>query len=273
MKEVIKVDKEELEPEELKALLHANFKPAIKVVEFELKNKIISIKRNDYFQNPLYWSENSLNSLLTTSWIKTETITHPKRINEPAGKMVYERFSHEIEKKIAFKVIDPTTDLDIFSEWHNQARINEFWELKGEKEDHLKYIESNLKDEHTTPCLLLIDGKPTGYFEFYWTKEDRLGPIYDSQNYDRGFHFLIGDRRFLGLRNTDAVLKSVVHYMFVDDPRTQRVMAEPRSDNNKVLKYTEYFPAWKKIKEFEFPHKKAVLVECTRDRLFSGDYL
>ena len=31
--------------------------------------------------------------------------------------------------------------------------------------------------------------------------------------------------------------------------------------------------AWKKIKEFDFPHKRAALVECSRERFFQGEYL
>jgi hypothetical protein len=206
-------------------------------------------------------------------WAKTNEVSHPIRHNPQKGTLLYKRFVYGINKSISFRVIDPERDLDVFSSWHNQPRISEFWELKGTEEKHLQYIEKNLDDSHTIPAILEIDNEPAGYFEFYWVKEDRLGPYYESSDFDRGFHFLIGKRKFLGIKNTDAVLKSVVHYLFLDDPRTLKIMAEPRSDNEKVLQYVDSFPVWRRIKEFDFPHKRAVLLECTRERLFTGDHL
>ncbi len=32
-------------------------------------------------------------------------------------------------------------------------------------------------------------------------------------------------------------LSALVHYLFLDDPRTQRVVAEPRADNAKMIGY------------------------------------
>jgi hypothetical protein len=122
--------------------------------------------------------------------------------------------------------------------------------------------EDNSRDTYIT----LLRQKPSALLA-----SDNRPPIYDK--FDRGFHFLIGERKFLGIKNTDAVLKSVVHYLFLDDPRTLKIMAEPRSDNKKVLQYVDYFPVWRRIKEFDFPHKRAVLLECTRERLFTGEYL
>ncbi len=127
-------------------------------------------------------------------------------------------------------------------------------------------------DPHMIPTFVELDGVAVGYYEMYWTLEDRLGPYYPADAFDRGFHFLIGETSALGFQNTDAIVKSALHFLFLDDPRTRRVMAEPRHDNKKVLKYAES-SGWVKLKEFDFPHKRAALLECKRENFFNGERL
>ncbi len=253
--------------------LKEHFRPGIRHLEITIMGEKLNISRRDFFQYSPFWIKSSISDLSSIVWTKTNDVTHPVRHNPAADTLLYERYIYEIDRSIVFRVINPEKDLAIFSKWHNSKRVSVYWELEGGEQEHMEYMEISLADPHLIPTIMEIDGEPAGYFEFYWVKEDRLGPYYESDDYDRGFHFLIGNKRFLGIKNTDAALKSVVHYLFLDDPRTLRVMAEPRSDNQKVLQYVESFPVWKRIKEFDFPHKRAVLLECTRERLFAGNHL
>ncbi|ABA58283.1 GNAT family N-acetyltransferase [Nitrosococcus oceani] len=258
---------------EKEEFLKNKFIPDVKEAEIKPGDKKTIISRNEFFQIPPYWLMNPERGLYPVVWTETNRVSHPIRHNPERGTLLYKRFVYEIDKTISFRVIDPKNDIDTFSRWHNQPRISEFWELKDTRENHLQYIEKNLNDPHIIPVILDINDEPTGYFELYWVKEDRLGAYYESGDFDRGFHFLIGEKKFLGLKNTGAMLKSVIHYLFLDEPRTLKIMAEPRSDNKKVLKYVDFLPFWKRIKEFDFPHKRAVLLECTRERFFTGGYL
>ena len=45
-------------------------------------------------------------------------------------------------------------------------------------------------------------------------------------------------------------------------------MGEPRADNKALLKHLATIPAFHNLKEFDFPHKRAALLECTRERFF-----
>lgn len=227
--------------------------------------------RNIYFQTPGIWTKAP--ELNPEVWTNSNGVVHPVRPQHQSNEVIYKRHLEEINTTVSFRVIDPENDLDKFHQWHNQPRINEFWELAKPKEELKQYMIDILADKHMTPAFVEFDGRPVGYFEFYWVKEDRLGPYYDSDDYDRGFHFLIGEREALGRDKTHAVLKCNLHYLFLNDPRTRRVMAEPRHDNDKVLKYVEIFPVWRKVKIFDFPHKRAVLLEVTREKLFNGTHL
>ena len=231
---------------------------------------VIRFGRHQFFQLRGIWHKDRDYVLGIESWTTSSAErVHPVRPDIQTGTL-YSKYIPQIEKTLSFRMIDPVRDLDIFHEWHNQPRVADFWELPLPKPELKSYIEKGLKDPHTLPMILECNGVATGYFEMYWCREDRLAPYYESEAFDRGFHFLIGDTSFLGFHNTDAAIKSLLHFLFIDEVRTRRVMAEPRSDNAKVLKYVETSGGWKKLYEFDFPHKRAALLECKREAFYMG---
>lgn len=230
------------------------------------------LSREQFFQIPTLWHHKAKFDLTPETWTETNGRQHPKR-SAPYQGVVYKRFVPEINKTISFRLVELEQDLDIFHEWHNQPRVFCFWELNKPKEELREYLVKGLADAHQFPMIVEFDNEPVGYYEMYWVVEDRLGPYYESEAWDRGFHFLIGNTKFLGYANTDTIIKSGVHFLFLDDPRTRKIMAEPRHDNHKVLRYAEASKGWRKVKEFDFPHKRAALLECKREGFFGGNAL
>jgi acetyl CoA:N6-hydroxylysine acetyl transferase len=228
-----------------------------------------TIGREEFFQTPGLWHPSRKISL--EKWNREAERPHPVRNDRKSG-LFYQRFVPSIGKTISFRGIDADTDLDTYHEWHNQPRVSFFWELALPKEELKAYLVKTINDPHTVPTFVELDGTPVGYFEMYWAREDRLGPYYESDAFDRGLHFLIGEPSALGFANTDSIMRSALHFLFLDDPRTRRVMAEPRHDNKKVLRYAES-SGWVKLKEFDFPHKRAALLECKRENFFNGERL
>lgn len=243
----------------------------LKEIQIESSGPKKVITREEFFQTPNLWHKSKYQSLQPELWNRTAERPYPIRNDDKDG-VFYTRFAANIGKTISIRGIDPVTDLDTFHNWHNQPRVNFFWELALPKEELKQYMIKTKADSHMVPTFVEFDGKPVGYFEMYWTVEDRLGPYYDSDAFDRGFHFLIGEKDALGFSNTDSIVKSALHFLFLDDPRTRRVMAEPRHDNKKVLRYADS-SGWKKLKEFDFPHKRAALLECKRENFFNGERL
>lgn len=231
------------------------------------------VKRSEFFQLRPLWVHNGRQMIIPENWTVTKDVSHPMRPRVEAGQLLYQRSIPHLGKVLRFRVAHPDKDLETFHEWHNQERVFKFWELNKSKENLREYLVKGLQDPHQFPVIVEFDETPVGYFEMYWTKEDRLGPYYEADAFDRGLHFLIGNEKFLGFDNTDAILKSASHYLFLEEPRTRKIMAEPRSDNTKVLRYVETFTAWRKLREFDFPHKRAALLECTRERFFEGNFL
>lgn len=218
---------------------------------------------------------NSLNSIYSNfhePWTTTNGVSHPLR-NQPTPGTLYERFAKDVQKNISFRTIKIDEDLKEFHQWQNLSRVAKLWELNFSMERLREYLETAQRDKHLIPLMVEVNGERAGYFEIYWALEDRLGPYYDALPYDRGFHFLIGNNKFLGTQNTKAIVTSLMHFLFQDEPRTQRIVAEPKSDNALVLRYAHLIPGWKIIKEFDFPHKRATLVMASREDFFKGALL
>lgn len=229
-----------------------------------------TVSREEFFQTPGTWNKGS-HIIGAEKWVRTAERPHPIRGDRKTG-LFYERYAPAIGKTVSFRGVDPEKDVDTFHQWQNQPRVAFFWELAQPIQQLQEYLIKTQNDPHMIPTFVEFDGRPVGYFEMYWTLEDRLGPYYEADAFDRGFHFLIGEKDALGFEKTDTIVKSALHFLFLDDPRTRRVMAEPRHDNKKVLRYAES-SGWKKLKEFDFPHKRAALMECKREHFFNGERL
>jgi hypothetical protein len=113
-----------------------------------------------------------------------------------------------------------------------------------------------------------FDGQPFGYFEIYWVAEDRLGPYYDVDAFDRGIHMLVGNPHFLGRQFFSTWAQSLIHYCFLAESRTLNVMGEPNAANWRVVRISRGV-GMKKQKEFDFPHKRAALLQCERHDFFA----
>lgn len=128
-----------------------------------------------------------------------------------------------------------SSDLDTMHRWMNDPRVEAMWQVGGEHSVQEAFLLQNLTSRHSFPVIGCWDGKPFGYFEIYWVKEDRLGPLLASgaDNYDRGIHLLVGEQEYRGAHRLAVWLSSLVHYCWLADLRTQTVMLEPRVDNQK----------------------------------------
>ncbi|KAL8734466.1 MAG: hypothetical protein Q9181_003169 [Wetmoreana brouardii] len=136
---------------------------------------------------------------------------------------------------IANMTINPC-DTDLLHDWMNDPRVNAAWGEAGPRSSHETFLRRALNEKHSFPVIGCWDGKPFGYFEIYWVKEDHLGRYlssHDYGNWDRGFHALVGEQEFRGAHRVGVWMSALVHFCWLADPRTERVLVEPRVDNTK----------------------------------------
>lgn len=127
-------------------------------------------------------------------------------------------------------------DTDLLHDWMNQDRVALFWGVRGPVSVQEKFLTTALIDKHSFPVIGCWDGKPFGFFEIYWVKEDRLGRYVTgggAGHWDKGIHALVGDQEFRGPHRVKVWLSALVHCCWLADIRTQRVYCEPRIDDEK----------------------------------------
>ncbi|OCT48198.1 putative siderophore biosynthesis protein [Cladophialophora carrionii] len=162
--------------------------------------------------------------------------------------------------------LDRPSDLDLLHKWMNDPRVNAAWGVAGPQSTQHKFLVDSLESRHSFPVYGCWDGKPFGYFEIYWVKEDKLGRMLGGEvgNYTRGLHVLIGENEFRGAYRVKVWLSALVHYCFLADSRTETVMLEPRIDNTKFIGYLKDAGFYKQG-EVTFPHKQSAVMKIDRE--------
>ncbi|WP_444946222.1 GNAT family N-acetyltransferase [Microbulbifer sp. VTAC004] len=243
--------------------------PALQNIDIVETDTVASrVSRSGFYQRAELWYCGNNAGKFPLQWVKNEQgVRHPLRAVPPKGE-VYRRYFHSLGMDFSLRHLDPQKDLERFTGWMNQRRVAQFWEEEGDADKQRQFIDTVIEDPHKYPLIACFDDEPFAYFEVYWALEDRIAPYYDCQPFDRGSHMLVGDLRYLGKRFAYAWFNGISHFMFLDDTRTENLVGEPRADNRALLKYINGTFSWKKIKEFDFPHKRATLVMCKRKDFF-----
>ncbi|KAI5777530.1 acyl-CoA N-acyltransferase [Geopyxis carbonaria] len=202
-------------------------------------------------------------------------VRHPIR-PRPARKL-YRRHVPSVGAILSFRLAR-LDDAPTVNSWMNNPRVAAFWGEEGDIAKTERFLQEGLEKRHSFPVIgcwedvVLRDGKivesgteePFGYFEVYWVKEDALARHCDAGDWERGIHVLVGEERFRGEKRLRGWLGGLVHYCFLDDPRTMTVTLEPRVDNEKFIRYL-MSEGFSKEKEFAFPHKQAALMRLHRE--------
>lgn len=148
----------------------------------------------------------------------------------------------------------------------NDPRVDAAWGEAGPLSKQEEFLRQNLTSRHSFPAIGCWNGRPFGYFEIYWVKEDKLGRYLGGKvdDYDRGIHVLVGEQEFRGPHRVAIWISALVHHCFLSDLRTQAVYLEPRVDNEKIIDYLQKAGFYKKG-EVSFPHKQAAVMKIKRE--------
>ncbi len=193
-------------------------------------------------------------------------IAHPLRPTKPQGT-VYARYIPWLGGVFSLDVAT-LDDLPIVHRWMNDPRVNEFWHEAGDEDRHHRYLDGMFADPHIMPLIGRFDGKAFAYFEVYWAREDIVGTFCDAGDYDRGCHVIVGDEACRGRDWFTAWLPSLLHFMFLDDPRTQSIVQEPSSNHHRQLRNLQK-SGFSHVKSVNLPTKHAAIMAITRQRFFA----
>ncbi|TDL21205.1 hypothetical protein BD410DRAFT_840675 [Rickenella mellea] len=216
---------------------------------------------------------------LTNSFTRSPLViaAHPLRPPNPRpGDCIYKRFCAPVGQSIAFHALDLKDEghVSAFHRWHNDERVNKGWGERGTMEKHIAYMRKVLDDPHILPIMMSWDGELMGYAELTWIKEDHLVAYVPegAKDYDRGLHLLVGEDKYRGGEYAQAWFRSVTHYLFLADPRTQRIIGEPKHGNAAIMKMS--IDGGMHVQTvFDFPHKRSAMTMNLRERYFKEDML
>jgi RimJ/RimL family protein N-acetyltransferase len=231
------------------------------------ENEQLSVKAELFWQQPRQWLVQPQPGAFPLTYAFCQGRRHPLRPPKAEGT-VYRRYIPWLEKTLSFSTLDLHRDLESFSRWMNDPVVAASWREEGDLPRHRVYLQNIEADAHLTALIASLDDEAFGYFEVYWAKEDRIAPFYDVDDFDRGWHVLIGEPSFRGKPFVTAWLPSISHYLFLNDCRTQRIVIEPRADNYKMIRNLGKC-GYANLKEFDFPHKRAMLGMLLRERFFA----
>ncbi|MCY1292895.1 Acetyltransferase (GNAT) domain protein [compost metagenome] len=226
----------------------------------------LQCKRQTFWQTPLPWLTTSFSGHTAPDWRFSGEKRHPRRPPIPAGE-VYRRYLPGLDASFSLRTVDLDRDLQVFNKWMNLEQVAYFWEQTGTLEEHAAYLTGLFEDPRVHPLIGCFDDEPFAYFEVYWCKEDRIAPYYDVHDYDRGWHVVIGESKHQSAGKLRAWFNSLMHYMFLDEPRTQRIMGEPRIDHTRQIEFLKS-QGYGHLKNIQLPHKKAALLLLEREFFF-----
>ena len=208
-----------------------------------------------------------------------KTVRHPLRMPklgawdaqnlEASSGPLYRRFIPQLGQTLTFRFASSkrTSDIDLLQRWHANDRVSTAWRQNISWEEHRAYLEAIERSSDQIALIGEWDGEPWGYVEVYWAKESALHDYYPADDYDRGYHVLVGEERFRGPHRARTWMGSLVHLIFLLDPRTQLVVGEPRASNSKVVAYF-CMMGGHVHSLIDLGHKRAALIHITRERFF-----
>ncbi|KAF8991742.1 acyl-CoA N-acyltransferase [Cyathus striatus] len=212
---------------------------------------------------------------------------HPLRPKKPQpGQVIYRRYCADVAQILECIYFDLEGETDgtkasgakvsshmaAFHKWHNDPRVNIAWKEQGSLETHRKYVEDQLEDPHSLPCMMTWDGELMGYVEIVYTKEDHVAQHYPSDtgvgDWERGMHVLVGEAKYVGGGRAEIWIRSICHYMFLADPRTERVIGEPSVDNY-AIQSAAMKAGYNTATVIDFPYKRSAIMFNPREKFFN----
>lgn len=188
---------------------------------------------------------------------------------ESSSGPIYARYIPQLGQTLTYRFASTSrkSDVDLLHRWHATDRVNTGWRQNMSWEDHRAYLEGIEKSSDQFALIGEWDGEPWGYVEVYWAKESVLHNYYSAGDYDRGYHILVGEERFRGPHRVRSWMGSLVHLIFLLDPRTQLVVGEPRATNAKAVDYFCMMGGYVHS-HIDLGHKRAAMIHIPRERFF-----
>jgi aminoglycoside 6'-N-acetyltransferase len=117
-------------------------------------------------------------------------------------------------------------DLPLVRSWLMQPHVARWW---GEIEQEMAEIEEILDLDHVKAFLMLLDGRPIGYFQHYDPKAEDDHPFRDEPAGTLGVDLSISEAGLIGRGHGSAFIRTFAGKAFAEG--VPRIITEPHPDN------------------------------------------
>ncbi|CAL1709098.1 unnamed protein product [Somion occarium] len=189
--------------------------------------------------------------------------SHPLRPPKPRpGELLYRKYFPQYGQSFELHYVDLEEEklgpngvgrhLETFHRWHNDP-----WVHRG-----------------CLPVMMSWDGELMGYTELVYIRENHVNQYVTAGawDYDRGLHCLIGEEKFRKDGRSTLWFAAIMHYLFLADPRTERLIGEPKIHNPGVIGLSLSTEMHVQT-VIDLPYKRSALTWQTRERFFRYDLL
>lgn len=117
-------------------------------------------------------------------------------------------------------------DLPLVRSWLGRPHVAPWW---GEIEQEMAEIEAILTDPHVEAYLMLLDGRPVGYFQHYDPNAEDDHPFRGEPAGTLGLDLSIGEADLIGRGHGSAFLRTFADEAFARG--VPRLITDPHPDN------------------------------------------
>ncbi|MCZ5116759.1 GNAT family N-acetyltransferase [Escherichia coli] len=138
-----------------------------------------------------------------------------------------------------FRIADPFLMPGRFTRWMNDPRVEYFWEQKWLTGGTDRLSGTPARRGHAFPLIGCFDDRPFSYFgNLLGGGRPRLVATTSWRPAGRsGLHLLVGEQQWRGAHYVRSWLRGVTRYLLLNEPRTQRTVLEPRTDNQRLFRH------------------------------------
>lgn len=117
-------------------------------------------------------------------------------------------------------------DLPLVRHWLAQPHVARWW---GDIDQEMAEIESILTDPHVAAYLMLLDGRPVGYFQHYDPNAEDDHPFRGEPPGTLGLDLSIGEADLIGIGHGSTFIRAFVDRAFARG--VPRLITDPHPDN------------------------------------------
>ena len=192
---------------------------------------------NQHFSDQFeYWRRGELVPIVT-DWNKL-TLEETRKIEK--SKPVPQKNAVKGLGEISIDGLNLENDVALIHEWVTQDRAK-FWGMTDyEKKDVELVYEYIDAQSHQNTYMIRLDGAPICFFQLYDPRHEEIGTKYEVLKGDIGFHVFVGPSN-IRIKGFATKLYSVIQGFIFSHDEHLRIVGEPDSRNDKILKRAEQY--------------------------------